>query len=968
MYSGTEGVVIRHAEPKRTGGNTVYNEKTKPPEIRRDNHPKRQKNAKSSISDKPKLNLKDTWQVKVISLLLFIFAGMMFVALLSYTHKDEVTAQISIKDFWGIITGNAVAIAKMNSTYNWLGIAGAVLANFLYSSTLGYVMILLPLIILMWAKDIFKKNIVHDRTIKVTITYFVFGMLFSATVGTFQHFGWFPELARQWYGTVGEFTARSVVGLLGKIPALSLFIAGMALTVYITYRIALKEVFTLITPYLVPVSSRIFPFFKKTSDGLEEKVEDLNQMIDSRFLNNINPEIIHGKTNDTGLYDNVTDENPVVNDSEEPVRIIRRNLNFDTNKQPAFEQDMSPNFFGSQFNNISNVRTFDGHKTEVQNKLEKKSNDDINYAHHISRDFINRLDKNVNETDPIYESSRYGIPRDKNSVPDILAQLKKEITQRALTAEDKTEELPKTSLTIDVQSQRDEDEKVEKNESVYPISTSVLDENINYQPPSFNLLAYEEEKAHIDDDELKLNARLLQEKLETFKISIENLSVTPGPVVTLYEFVPAPGIKISKIESYADDIAMALKARGIRIQAPIPGKGTIGIEIPNHKPSIVRFGSIVKSVKFQQSEYKLPLALGKTISGEVFITDLARMPHLLIAGATGAGKSIGINTIIASLIYKLHPKNLKFVIIDPKKVELRQYEALENHFLAVSPDIDSTIITSPEDAVIALKAICSEMDKRYDILADVGQRNIFEYNKKAAEGKLFSGNGIAHKEMPFIIVVIDELADLMLTSGKEVEAPLIRLAQLARGVGIHLVVATQRPSVDVITGIIKANFPSRISYTVATKIDSKTILDMSGAEALIGNGDMLFFPSGSPMPIRIQNAYLSTDEVEAVCKFIGNQKGYSQPYMLPSLTDKSQREGIADIEDRDPLFEEAARLVIRHQQGSISMLQRRLKIGFARAGKIIDELEMAGVVGPSDGSKARTVRMESESDLEYILN
>ncbi len=500
-----------------------------------------------------------------------------------------------------------------------------------------------------------------------------------------------------------------------------------------------------------------------------------------------------------------------------------------------------------------------------------------------------------------------------------------------------------------------------------PISTMSLDEKINYIFPTIELLAASEENHHINEEELKMNAKILQEKLETFKIVIENLTITPGPVVTQYEFVPAAGIKISRIGNLSDDIAMALKARGIRIIAPIPGKGTVGIEIPNQNPAMVRFSSIIKSAKFHNNNYRLPLALGKTINGEVYIADLAKMPHLLIAGSTGSGKSVGINTVIASLLYKLHPRNLKFVIIDPKKVELRQYEALERHFLALSPDIDETIITDPQDAVIILKSLCAEMDLRYDILASVGQRNIFDYNEKVREGKIKDTDDMPHRAMPFIVCIIDELADLMLTASKEIETPIIRLAQLARAVGIHLVVATQRPSVDVITGIIKANFPARASYLVASKIDSRTILDVMGAEQLLGNGDMLFLAGGSPKPIRVQNAFISTDEVEALCEHIGNQKGFSEPYYLPSIAESADPKDDINKEDRDVLFEEAAKLVIRHQTASVSLIQRRLKVGYARAGRIIDELEAAGVISQFDGSKSRSVYLESDIDLHAIL-
>ncbi|MCX6155390.1 MAG: DNA translocase FtsK 4TM domain-containing protein [Candidatus Kapabacteria bacterium] len=510
---------------------------------------------------------------------------------------------------------------------------------------------------------------------------------------------------------------------------------------------------------------------------------------------------------------------------------------------------------------------------------------------------------------------------------------------------------------------------VRTNRPESPLSVALYDEEINYQYPQIDLLSEPSVENVINDEELQMNARILQEKLETFKISIENLNVTPGPVVTQYEFTPAAGIKISRIESLADDLAMALKAKGIRIIAPIPGKGTVGIEIPNSNPSMVTFTDIASSTKFMTTTNKLPLGFGKTISGEVFITDLTKMPHLLVAGSTGSGKSVGINTVITSLIFRMHPKNLKFVIIDPKKVELQQYSRLQNHFMAASPDLEDIIITNPKDAVVILKATVLEMEMRYDILAKVGQRNINEYNIKVKEGKFEADTELLHRPMPFIVVIIDELADLMLTAGKEIEEPITRLAQMARAVGIHLIIATQRPSVDVITGIIKANFPARIAYLVASKIDSRTILDVMGAEQLLGNGDMLFLPNGTPKPIRIQNAFISTEEVEAICDFIGDQDGYSQPYLLPTLSDKkgANISDGSDWGDRDPLFEEAARMVIRMQMASVSMIQRKLKVGYARAGRIVDELEAAGVVGPADGSKARIVIMDSEMHLEAVL-
>jgi S-DNA-T family DNA segregation ATPase FtsK/SpoIIIE len=494
------------------------------------------------------------------------------------------------------------------------------------------------------------------------------------------------------------------------------------------------------------------------------------------------------------------------------------------------------------------------------------------------------------------------------------------------------------------------------------------DEKIAYNPPTLDLLIPPgDEDIKVNEAELKRNAALLKDKLALFDIQIDDITVTPGPVVTLYEIVPAPGVKISRIVSLEHDIALALAARGIRIIAPIPGKSAIGVEIPNAQSTIVRASSVLK--KIRESKEELPLALGKTIAGDVYVTDLAKMPHMLIAGSTGSGKSVGINMVLNSLIYAKHPSDIKFVIIDPKKIELSFYRKLNKHFLAVSPDLDEEIITSPSNALLALKAVEYEMEKRYDKLAKVGVRNIVDYNKKVLNPKSRpkDNDEMKHYKMPYIVVIIDELADLMITSGKEVEEPIARLAQLARAVGIHLILATQRPSVNVITGVIKANFSARMAYQVATKIDSRTILDMNGAEQLLGQGDMLFLPGGMPKPIRIQNAFISTEEVEKITNFIYVQKGFSKRYFLPSLYEKKHASGGDFLNDLDPMFEDAARVIVKHQQGSVSLLQRRLKLGYSRAARIVDQLEQAGIVGPSEGSKAREVIVESEQQLETIL-
>ena len=443
------------------------------------------------------------------------------------------------------------------------------------------------------------------------------------------------------------------------------------------------------------------------------------------------------------------------------------------------------------------------------------------------------------------------------------------------------------------------------------------------------------------------------------------MAATIGPTVTLYEIVPAAGVRISKIKNLEDDIALSLAALGIRIIAPIPGKGTIGIEVPNKKPETVSMKSVLSSEKFQNNKYALPCAIGKTISNETYVFDLAKMPHILMAGATGQGKSVGLNAIIASLLYSKHPSDLKFIMVDPKKVELTLYNRIERHYLAKLPDSEDAIITDVKQVVRTLNSLCIEMDQRYDLLKAAQCRNIIEYNEKFKTRRLLPSEG--HRYLPYIVLVVDEFADLIMTAGRDVEAPIARLAQLARAIGIHLIIATQRPSVNIITGSIKANFPARIAFRVISAVDSKTILDQSGANQLVGRGDMLL-STGNDM-VRLQCAFIDTPEVEEVTSYIGEQRGFSEPFLLPEVPDEETGEGgdFEDGDERDPLFEDAARIVVQTQQGSTSMIQRKLKLGYNRAGRIIDQLEAAGILGPFSGSKAREVKVANEFALEQIL-
>jgi S-DNA-T family DNA segregation ATPase FtsK/SpoIIIE len=486
-------------------------------------------------------------------------------------------------------------------------------------------------------------------------------------------------------------------------------------------------------------------------------------------------------------------------------------------------------------------------------------------------------------------------------------------------------------------------------------------------PPIDLLVEHGSSKVQINAEELEKNKNQIIETLGHYNIEIDKIRATVGPTVTLYEIVPAAGVRISKIKNLEDDIALSLAALGIRIIAPMPGKGTIGIEVPNQHKEVVSMRSLLASEKFVNSDMELPVALGKTISNEIFITDLAKMPHLLMAGATGQGKSVGLNAILVSLLYKRHPSELKFVLVDPKKVELSLFKHIERHFLAKLPGTDDAIITDTMKVVDTMNSLCIEMDKRYDLLKDAQVRNLMEYNAKFRKRKLNPNNG--HRFLPYIVVVIDEFADLIMTAGKEIETPIARLAQLARAVGIHLIVATQRPSVNIITGTIKANFPARIGFKVSSKIDSRTILDSGGAEQLIGRGDMLL-SLGSSL-IRLQCAFVDTPEVEAICEYIGGQRGYPDAFLLPEYSSGGDEGGglrEMDPNDRDALFEDAARVIVQNQQGSTSLLQRRMKLGYNRAGRLIDQLEAAGVVGPFEGSKAREVLIPDEYALEQLLN
>ena len=529
------------------------------------------------------------------------------------------------------------------------------------------------------------------------------------------------------------------------------------------------------------------------------------------------------------------------------------------------------------------------------------------------------------------------------------------------------EEDPAPEMKIEVKA-------VPEEETVDTLSRELVEKYGAFDPtlelsgfkfPTLDLLKdYGSSTITIDEDELEANKNKIIDTLRNYKIEIAKIKANIGPTVTLYEIVPAAGVRISKIKNLEDDIALSLSALGIRIIAPIPGKGTVGIEVPNQKPSIVSMRSVIASQKFQQAEMELPVAIGKTISNETFVADLAKMPHLLMAGATGQGKSVGLNAVLTSLLYKKHPAEVKFILVDPKKVELNIYNKIERHYLAKLPDTEDAIITDNTKVIHTLNSLCIEMDNRYELLKNAMCRNIKEYNAKFKARKLNPDDG--HAFLPYIVLVVDEFADLIMTAGKEVETPIARLAQLARAIGIHLIIATQRPSVNVITGIIKANFPARIAFRVTSKIDSRTILDSGGADQLIGRGDMLY-TQGNDLT-RIQCAFVDTPEVDRIAEYIGSQKAYPEAHLLPEFVGEESAALDIDASDRDALFREAAEVIVTAQQGSASLLQRKLKLGYNRAGRIIDQMEAAGIVGPFEGSKARQVLVPDLAALEQLLN
>ncbi len=932
------------------------------------------------------------------------------------------------------LRSDPVVNANADTVHNWVGLIGTMIANFLINKTIGYAAIIFPFFMGWWSLALFRFSAKQRKRLTLATSFMLISaVLFSATIGTTQLITALPHLDREWSGAVGQFLGLTFTRLIGSIGALIIYATSFVVMLVFAIDLDIELTFQRLRGGYSGIAAKsrlsLIEFWDKREAKRAERVDRKAQRYNASAITDetiatYEEDYYNSNISDPTIADDIVSK-PEVVIKEAPkvkpqivkpaIETVIQHRESDLEEQSAYKEELNP------ARDIITVR---------QNTAAKQNGNEAPYlkirpapksVNGLSKP-IPRIGKQSDEMlgEKASAMSRLsaggtGIPSATRAVRILPSDMTDEVVKSTSAPEIPKAVVPPPFIEEPINEQIPEvvveigDEKVLSNE-VLPHSKAIVEDVIDipaivapplisklsqslfpsdmgpdfvpenpynenlskYRSPSLELLRPSAASDEVDTDNAELTAKgtILRDKLAQFGVEIENIVVTPGPVVTLYEFTPADGVKVSTVGNLTDDIALAMKARGIRIIAPMPGRGTIGIEIPNDHPKMVSMRSVLENPAFINSKMNLPLALGKTISGDVYIDDLSKMPHLLIAGATGAGKSVGVNGILTSLLYSKSPKDVKFVIVDPKKIELSLYRALKDHFLITSAEIGEEIVTTPAYAVLALQACVIEMEKRYDRLAKAAVRSLTDYNLKVAQGKLKSTQSEQHYHLPYIVVIIDELADLMITAGKDIEEPICRLAQMARAVGIHLILATQRPSVDVITGVIKANFPARIAYQVATKVDSRTILDSMGAEQLLGNGDMLYLPSGTPKPIRLQAPYISTDEVEAIVEAVANQKGpgcsYSRQWRLPSLKQKGGG-GSYDEGDLDPMFQDAAKCVFQNKSASTSMLQRRLKVGYSRAARMVDELERVGIVGPPDGAKAREVLISSQEELRIIL-
>lgn len=841
-------------------------------------------------------------KIEITGLLLMVIGVLTAISII--THKPDDYVVISDSGLGSLLRPDPMANARIS---NGLGVVGAYMSHFLVQQFFGYISVLVAFLIMQLGWFTFRHKSVSDLQWPAILT--LSGMVLLATF-----IGWFNiemDLPfENWSGASGLAISQIMLMLTGSIGSFILLVA-----------FSLVLLLLLVDRDIQATVDRVRDWTESMKDWLEErriKREERKaeaSRVAAEAASASGATIAYSSEAAAGNESSTTDIS-----SSAPASTAHSNGSESTVGHSSMQTKAAG----------------EGSATKLD-QTEKLSHEEM-----VRRSTEQESERRKSEA----EEARTNIMPDR-------AILEKEKEKEQLPAESEDDLEITVSVGEEEEQAKSRDLEKAQQEQNIPV--------IKYKFPTIDLLDSPPlDGNEVDFEEIKENKLIILDKLKRHGIEIVGIEAVVGPTVTLYELQPAPDVKISKIESYANDLKMAMATHGLRIIAPIPGKSAVGIEVPNRKRETVYIKQLINTKKFVESKMNLPVAFGKTIENEVFMVDLTTMPHLLIAGATGSGKSVGINTIITCLLYKCHPENLKFVLVDPKKIELALYRHLQKHFLATLPDMDEPIITDTSKVMEALSSVVLEMDNRYDLLKMGLVRDIRSYNEKFKEGKL--EDDLGHRHLPYIVVVIDELADLMITAGKAIEEPIARIAQLARAVGIHLVVATQRPSVNVITGTIKANFPVRIAYQVASKIDSRTILDTMGADQLVGRGDMLISNGGRM--VRVQNAFVSTEEVERINAFIGNQIGYNNPYYLPKIEDPNANDsGISELDDRDDLFEEAAKVVVLHQQGSVSLIQRKLKLGYNRAGRIIDQLYAAGVVGPYQGSTAREVLIADEDEL-----
>lgn len=892
------------------------------------------------------MNRKDKIRI-ALGLLLFILGAFLTFSVIGYIYswdKDQ-DLLLTSGSFWDFLFGSSEPIA------NFCGRLGAILAHYLVYNGIG-----LPvLLVTFWVTGIGYNLLVKKKIFPATkwLNIIALGFLFLSPILAFV----FRKSGFSFGGAFGNSLIEWTSGFAGNIGIILMTLFMLAFFYFIVFQLKLQPILNAVgkmipekkerTAYTEEEETDDFRGFANPESSAEEQQQKMEHAAAMGY--NYGEVPVADELEELELLDVLDEEEGstdfIVNEPEPKETLALHLLNEE--QHPRLDPDMEP----------------------VLHLKEEPTADfsENNYNQEVTENKADLVHTPVVTFNAITENGIIlEIPqREEPSVaePEDTWEINMPVAEDTVSA-------PADDVAFKINESVMEQEATVTGKQHFGIDTPYVPELDlkDYQFPPLDLLAeIDQHTISVDREELENNKNQIVNTLRSFGIEIQRISATVGPTVTLYEIVPAEGVRISKIKNLEDDIALNLAALGIRIIAPIPGRGTIGIEVPNTKKQIVSMRSLLASEKFQNSTMSLPVALGKKIDNESYIVDLATMPHLLMAGATGQGKSVGINTILVSLLYKKHPSELKFVMVDPKKVELSVYRLIEKHYLAMLPDEEEAIITDTKKVVNTLNALCIEMDNRYELLKDAGARNIKEYNEKFKSRKLNPQNG--HKYLPFIVLVIDEFADLIMTAGKEVEMPIARLAQLARAIGIHIIIATQRPSVNVITGIIKANFPARIAFRVSAKVDSRTILDAGGADQLIGRGDMLI-SIGSDL-LRLQCAFVDTPEVERIVEFIGQQRGFPTAFLLPEY-EGAENEGISkediDLSKRDKMFDEAARLVVSTQSGSTSMLQRKFNLGYNRAGRIMDQLEAADIVGPAQGSKPREVLVKTEYELEQLLN